>query len=235
MIRFCRQFPREGREPATEIGELVELDDPAEMLRYRASLPGASGYDAAVQVLRALPPDTDEIALLPLVLPNSWMVNATATSRTFRAWRTPSSQQAFAAILTLLPRELSLADWLSLPDEDRTAIATFVQVLTQVEGGSLVALTKVLSLYRPQLVPLMDDAAIAFALGTVAHPPTADDPRAEPRWFGPMLDWFAREHAREEEGLLALARQHREAVLDTAQVLDRLLWVASWGNAQRGR
>lgn len=232
MIRFCRQTPRENAEPSSE---LWELTDPAEMLRYRASLPGASGYDAAAHALRALPLETDELALLPLVLPNSWMVNATATSRTFRAWRSATCQRAFAAILTLLPRGLSLADWLVLPAEERAAIDAFVRLLAQVEGASLVAVTKVLSLYRPQLVPLMDDAAIAFALGTVAHPATADDPRAEPRWFVPMLDWFAHEHAREEASLLVLAREHREALLDTAQVLDRLLWVASWGNAQRGK
>lgn len=232
MIRFCRQVPRPSGEPETSF---LDLDDPAEMLRYRASLPGASGYDAAIHALRALPPETDELALLPLVLPNSWMVNATATSRTFRAWRSPGGQQAFGAILTLLPRQLSLSDWLETSTEERVAIEAFVRVLAQAEGSSLAAVSKVLSIYRPQLVPLLDDAAIAFALGTVPHPETANEPQADARWFVPMLDWFAREHAREETALLALARDHREAILDTAQVLDRLLWVASWGDAQRGR
>ena len=231
MIRFCRQVPCENEQAASL---LVDVDDPAELLRYRASLPGASGYDAAVQTLRQLPVDIDELALLPLILPTSWMVNSTATSRTFRAWRTPEGQQAFGAILTLLPREMSLVDWLGTSAEERTAIEAFVRILARAESGSLVAVSKVLSLYRPQLVPLMDDAAIAFALGKVPHPATADDPRAGPELFVPMLDWFAREHAREEPALLQLARDHTEAVLDTAQVLDRLLWVVSWGNAQRG-
>ena len=119
VIRFCRQVRTSSGEPESL---LVTLDDPAEMLRYRASLPGASGYDAAIHALRALPPETDELALLPLILPNSWMVNATATSRTFRAWRSPGGQQAFGAILTLLPRTLSLADWLETSDEERVAI-----------------------------------------------------------------------------------------------------------------
>lgn len=232
VIRLCRQHPRASGEPESS---LVDLVDPAEMLRYRASLPGASGYDAAAHALRLLPHDTDELALLPLVFPNSWMVNATATSRTFRAWRSAEGRQAFGAILTLLPREMGLADWLETSAEERVAIEAFVRVLARSEGSSLAAVSKVLSLYRPHLVPLLDDAAIAFALGTVAHPATADAPQADPRWFVPMLDWFAREHDREEPALLELARGHREAVLDTAQVLDRLLWVASWGDAQRGR
>ena len=232
MIRFCRQVPRENDQPESL---LVDVDDPAELLRYRASLPGASGYDAAVQALRELPSEVDELALLPLVLPTSWMVNSTATSRTFRAWRTPEGQQAFGALLTLLPREMSLADWLDTSAEERTAIEAFVRILARAESGSLVAVTKVLSLYRPHLVALMDDAAIAFALGTVAHPATADESRAGPELFVPMLDWFAREHAREEPALFELAWSHTEAVLDTAQVLDRLLWVVSWGSGLRQR
>ena len=216
--------------------EPFDIDDPEEKLAYRASLPGASGYDAAVSSLRALPRGGhDELALLPLVLPTSWMVNATATSRTFRAWREPAGQQAFGAILTLLPAGMSLEDWQELPETERVAVVAFVRALAETPGGSLAAVTKVLALLRPQLVPLMDDAALAFALGTVERPETADAPKADAAHFAPMLDWLATQHAREARALQALAKSHEPAVLDSVQVLDRLLWVVSWGDSLRGK
>lgn len=212
-----------------------DLPDPAEMLAYRASLPGASGYDEAVHALRSLRLGQNELSLLPLAFPTSWLVNSTATSRTFRAWREPWGQQAFGAILTLLPAEMSLDDWLSTSAEERQALVAFVRALAAPTGGSLAAISKVLALFRPQLVPLMDDAAIAFAIGAVPKPATADDPRADAALFVPMMDWFATQHRREEASLFALARVHGPAVLDAPQVLDRLLWVASWGDGLRGR
>lgn len=211
-----------------------EIPDPAGDLAWRASLPGAFGYDQAAHVLRAVQAQgTPAVELLPVAFPTSWMVNAKATSRTFRAWLTPGPFAAWNALLTSLGESSSQEDWLALGPEPRAVVQAAVTELASVEGASLVAVTKVLALLRPQLVPLMDDAALWFALDAVPEPTTADAPVAAPALFEPMMDWFAEQSLAHEAGLVEVAAAHELAVLDVPQTLDRLLWVASWGHRLR--
>ena len=201
------------------------IEDAASMLSRRAGLPGAYGWDQAANVLRALQAEgMPAIELLPLALPTSWMVNAKATSRTFRAWLTPRWVGAFAQALDALD---PAQPW---PELDTAAIQAAVDELGRAPGAGLAAITKVLALLRPSLVPLMDDSALAFALGAVPQPATDEDPRAGTEHFTAMMDWFHREHLRNERALVDLAKDHREAVLETAQVLDRVVWYASYGH-----
>jgi hypothetical protein len=202
-----------------------------EKLAWRARLPGASGYDRAAHALRVLSAGGAEgLALLPLAMPTSWMVNARATSRAFQRWREQPAHDAWSTLLARLGPMTSLDDWLAFDARAKDEIVAVVAVLASgYEGSSLCAVTKVLSLLRPQLVPLMDDAAIAFALGTIEPPSTADDPLAPPTTFAPMLDWFAEAVRDAEDALVDVAIRHTHAVLDAPQVLDRLLWFDSWG------
>jgi len=204
------------------------IEDADGKLDFRAGLPGAFGYDQAAHVLRALQADgARAIDLLPLALPTSWMVNAKATSRTFRAWLTPPARVSWQVLLDLLPFDASLESWAE--SEDRDQIVERVSRLAAIEGAGLAAVSKVLALLRPQLVPLMDDAAIAFAIGAVAMPDEADRATAGAECFAPMMDWFAAQALAGEAELVQIAARHRACVLDAAQVLDRLLWMDAWG------
>jgi hypothetical protein len=212
---------------ATGEWTLVEAD---EKLAFRASLPGAFGFDQAAHTLRSLQIDgARAIDLLPLALPTTWMVNAKATSKTFRAWLVPPARSLWDALLAQL--NVSLEEWRTLGDE-RDAIATMVAQLSLVEGAGLAAVSKVLGLLRPQLVPLMDDAAVAFAIGAV-DVPDEEKATAGPEVFVPMIDWFADQVLSNEAELIELAKRHRQAVLDAPQVLDRMLWMDAWGERYR--
>lgn len=202
---------------------------PLEALSRRGQLPGAFGYDRAAHLFRTLQAEgSDAVDLLPAAFPTSWMVNAKATSRTFVHWTV--AEPTWIELFSILRFDLSTDEWAALPEADRKAVDAAVTTLSGVPGATLCAVTKVLALLRPQLVPLMDDAAIAFALGAVPEPTTADAPAAGPEHFLPMMDWFAAEAKRSDAALVELARGHTLAVLDAPQVLDRLLWLASWGH-----
>lgn len=203
----------------------ISLDDAHAMLARRASLPGAYGWDQAAHVLRALQAEgVPGVELLPLALPTSWMVNAKATSRTFRAWLTPRWQAAFSAALAALDPS---RPW---PELDTAAAQAAVDELGRAPGAGFAAITKVLALLRPSLVPLMDDAALAATLGAVPVPATDEQPSAKTTHFSAAMDWFHRELARNERDLLELSRDHADAVLEPAQVLDRVLWYVSYGH-----
>ena len=211
------------------------IDDAEDKLRWRAALAGASTYDRAANTLRVLQATgVEAVHLLPLALPASWMVNAKATSRAMQRWLSPSRADAWLALLDAISADLSPEGWLALPAADREGCARAVeQLATGDHGESLAAVTKVLALLRPQIVPLMDDAALWFALERVPEPATADKPSAPPSAFVPMLDWFADQVIACEAPLMALAARHDLAVLDAAQTLDRLLWMESWGTRLR--
>lgn len=213
------------------------IQDAGEKLRWRGALAGASTYDRAASALRVLQANGAEaFELLPLALPASWMVNAKATSRAMQRWLSPSRADAWRALLDGVSADLSPEGWLALPHAEREGCAVAVEELaTGIDGESLAAVTKVLALLRPQIVPLMDDAALWFALELVPEPDTADKPEAPPRAFVPMLDWFAEQLVANEEPLTTLAAGHDRAVLDVAQTLDRILWVESWGNKLRAQ
>lgn len=210
-------------------GEWV-LTEADEKLAFRANLPGAYGFDQAAHTLRALQADgAATIDLLPLALPVTWMVNSKASSRAFRAWLVPPARSLWDALLAQL--NVSLEEWKTLGDE-RDAIITMVARLASVENAGLGAVAKVLGLLRPQLVPLMDDAAVAFAIGAVATP-TEELATAGPEVFAPMIDWFAEQVTSAEPELIELAKRHKQAILDAPQVLDRMLWMDAWGERYR--
>lgn len=207
---------------------LLDLAVAAESLQKRGVLPGAFGYDRAAHLFRTLQAEgSDPVDLLPAAYPTSWMVNSKASSRTFVQWAL--MEETWRSVFDVLKFDRSLEEWRKLEASDRERVAKDVTALATAPGATLVAVTKVLTLLVPQLVPLMDDAAIHWAIGTVADPTTADDPKAGPEQFLPMMDWFAEETARSEAGLIELARGHELAVLDAPQVLDRILWFESWG------
>jgi hypothetical protein len=211
------------------------IADGAKDLKFRGALPGAFGYDHAAHTLRVLRGGgTACIDLLSLALPTSWMVNAKATSVTFQTWLSLPYRDAWAELLERLPADGVYA-WADVDAPARAALDRTLACLAEPKGSSLAAITKVLALLRPELVPLMDDAALWFALGSdvLPEPVTAEDPRAAVNLFVPMLDWFANAVRLRESDLVALAASHSEHVYDAPQVLDRLLWVASWGHRHR--
>jgi hypothetical protein len=213
------------------------IEDPDEKLRWRGALPGASIYDRVAHRLRALQANgAAAIDLLPVALPAIWMVNAKATSQAMQRWLAPPATNAWSAILDGIGFGLPPAGWLALPAQERDVVVRAVSELaTGEQGASLAAVSKVLALLRPQIVPLMDDAALWFALEIVPEPTTADAPSAPASAFAPMLDWFAQQVIASESELIAIAVRHDRAVLDAAQTLDRLVWVESWGHRLRRR
>jgi hypothetical protein len=228
--------PRPGLAPFDVAcpARVWQVRDALADLAFRGALPGASGYDHAAHQLRVLQARGAGVnELLPLVLPTSWMVNAKATSVTFKTWLSPPFVEVWSELALLLPVDAAPETWRDQPMEARDDVLALVRALTTPPGASLAAVTKVLALLRPQLVPLMDDAALWFVLGLGDEPTTADAPSAPADAFLPMLDWFCEAAARHESDLVALARAHQEHVYDAPQVLDRLLWMASWGHRHR--
>lgn len=200
---------------------------PADKLTLRGRLPGASGYDLAAQSLRSARAHGMPAAdLLPPAFPGSWMVNNRVTSPVFQRWMAPPLADAWRVLVELL--EGGPEAWLACGDTDRMAVTRAVATVS-IEGHGVAAVSKVLALVCPETVPLMDDAALWFALDAVARPADADTPTAGPRWFVPMLDWFSRAVLERYDALVPLARDYAPAPLDAAQVLDRLVWFESWG------
>lgn len=200
----------------------ISLERAEEQLAFRASLPGAFGFDQAAHVLRVLQSEgVGSADLLPLAFPTSWMVNARATSRAFRKWF--GAIDVWTELLDELAPTMSLEQWDGQGEEK-------VRLLALMDDAGLAAVTKVLALLRPQLVPLMDDAQLSYALGTVPMPADNNQSTAGAEHFAPMMRWFAAEVTARESELIAIAAAHRHAILDAAQVLDRLLWYQAWGH-----
>ena len=199
-------------------------------LTARGGFPGAYGYDLAVDALRAArSAGMPATALLAPAMPASWMVNAKATSRAFRRWLSPPLASTFRTLVNVLSDSRG---WRGLGDDERARAVLAVETLIErasADGGSLAAVSKVLALLCPAVVPLCDDAALWYALGSVPRSDTADAPSAGPEHFAPMLDWFAGAVDNAREPLEALATRYDLAPLEAAQVLDRLVWFESWG------
>jgi hypothetical protein len=216
-----------------------EIAAPAADLAYRGGLPGAFGFDLAANRMRHLQAQgATLLELLPMALPTSWMVNADATSLVFRRWLEPDGQKLWSIMGEMMPRDFSHQEWLNLPTSEREAIAQLVRMIADYGGTSLAAVSKVLALLLPHAIPLMDDPAIRFALNQGPRIPDGTSlpkPSAPSELFLPMMDWFADACTQHETELQAIARDYSLAELDGAQVLDRLLWVHSWGNRLRGQ
>jgi hypothetical protein len=199
----------------------------AQKLALRDQLPGANGWDRAAASLRSVYRSGPRDSLLPLALPTSWMVNARATSRVFQRWLASPLVDHWR---TLIAQTAGGPErWLESPESSRAVVEESVTALC-IDGQGPCAISKALALLVPETMPLMDDAAIAFLTGAIDPPSTADDPRAPPSLFVPMLDAFANAVLSAEPQLIEIARAHALVPLDAAQVLDRLLWVDSWGH-----
>jgi hypothetical protein len=203
------------------------IERATEKLALRDRLPGANGWDRAAAALRGVYGAGARDHLLALALPTSWMVNARATSRVFQRWLAPPLVDHWR---TLIAQTSGGPErWLASTELTRTAVEEAVTALA-IEGQGPCAISKALALLVPETVPLMDDAAIAFLTGAIDPPSTADDPKAPAALFVPMLDAFANAVLSCEAQLVEVARAHAQVPLDAPQVLDRLLWVDSWGH-----
>ena len=203
------------------------IEHATEKLVLRDRLPGANGWDRAAAVFRSVYGSGSRAHLLAPALPTSWMVNARATSRVFQRWLAPPLVDHWRTLITQTAGGSEA--WLAAPESSRASVDEAVRALS-IEGQSICAISKALALLVPETVPLMDDAAISFLTGAIEMPATADDPRALASLFVPMLDAFAGAVLAAEPQLVEIARAHELVRLDAAQVLDRLLWVDSWGH-----
>jgi len=212
----------------------------AAKLQVRGRLPGAFGFDLAADTYRkARRAGLAPADLVPLALPGSWMVNNKVPSPVFQRWLQP----ALAPVWTRLALLLGDDAWLARGPDERAQVEADLYSLARHDAaarnpgvappaeppGAAAGLSKVLALLCPDTVPLMDDAALHFALGAVPRPDTADTPGAGPGLFVPMLDWFARAVLANAAALAELAAGYPHAPLSPAQVLDRLLWFETWG------
>jgi len=223
-----------------EHSEPWHLGMPHAKLQVRGRLPGAFGFDlAAASYREARRLGVAPVDFLPMALPGSWMVNNKVPSPVFYRWLQPHNRDLWALLLELLDGDCER--WLARSADDRASVEAAVHSLAAQDAsartgasggptpGTAAGLSKVLALLCPDTVPLMDDAAIHFALGTVPRPDTADTPTAGPGHFIPMLDWFATAVRVATPALTQLADDYELAPLSPAQVLDRLLWFETWG------
>ena len=203
------------------------IADPARLLTLRATLPGAYGYDRSAHALRVAAAKGVPLAdRLALALHGSWMVNSRATSPVFRRWVQDPLRPAWILLDSVLSDGPD--GWLARADEERAAAAQAVALLCGEDVG-VAAVSKVLALLYPQTMCLMDDHAIAFLGLAYAFAPGEEKGTAGPAWFVPALDAFSAAVVANRDELTALAAAHPEAVLDATQALDRVLWVASYG------
>lgn len=203
------------------------IADPLRLLQQRATLPGAFGYDHSAHALRVAAAKGVALAdRLPLALHGSWMVNSRATSPVFRRWLEAPARPAWLLLDELLRDGPD--GWIALADDERDLAGRAVAALCADEVG-VAAVSKTLALLYPQTLCLMDDHAIRF-LG-LAHEfaPGEEKGTAGASLFVPTLDAFSRAVVANAEALTALAAAYDVAVLDATQALDRVVWVASYG------
>ena len=208
-------------------------------LQIRGRLPGAFGFDLAADTHRAARrAGLAGADLVRLALPGSWMVNNKTTSVVFQQWLQPAVRDTWERVVDLLSGDSHT--WLARTASERAELQQHLALLSDLERaarglpdrpapGTACSLSKVLALLCPDTVPLMDDAALWFALDVVQRPDTADLPGAKIDNFIPMLDWFARAVQACSPQLSELAADYTLAPMSPAQLLDRLLWFETWG------
>ncbi len=187
-------------------------------VKLRARLPGASAFDDAAAGLRqARAKGVPASALLAPAMAGSWLVNSQVASPVIQKWLAGPTRKEWVRLVAALESESPAVD------EIEGALAAIVQA-----GGSLGAISKVLSLVCLRPVPLMPDAALAHVLRVVPVPAEPDAQTAPVKHFLPMLDRFLNGVATNEEDLAALAKANAPG-LSPADMLDRLLWFDSVG------
>jgi hypothetical protein len=199
----------------TPAGTEWHVRDPQKRLSLRARLPGAFVYDVAAQSLRkAKMRGTPAIERIPLAFASSWLVNSPANSKVLRRWALPPQFDVWMALIGSLEGPLSSpGEW--------APVKALVGHLGD-EPFLIEAVSKVLALLVPEVVPLMPDPARTFLLGESAgHDVDA---------FVKIADWFVQTVRTHASDLDAYAAAHEEVTLEGAQVLDRLLWFDSEGH-----
>jgi len=218
----CRTLGVTMTRHALGSGKSFTLDHAAKKLDLRAGLPGAYLYDQATHALRqARAKGLSLDARLSLAFASSWLVNSPAPSPTLRAMARPPLRPLLLAIgeaLSDLPDDLDDASRKELEGAVDALAATFGD--KRAQGAEIVS--KLFALLVPETVPLLPDPACVFLL---AEPPDAPGPR-----FVAALEVFRAATLALYTDLVELAKGHDEAVLDAAQVLDRLLWFDSEGH-----
>ena len=141
------------------------------------------------------------------------MVNSPASSKVMRRWSLPPQFDVWIALVGALEGPLeSPGEW--------APVKALVARLGD-EPFLIEAVSKVLALLLPQVVPLMPEPARKFLLGDTAG--------ADPDAFVQVADWFVRTTRQEAETLDEWAASHEEVTLEGGQVLDRLIWFDSEG------
>lgn len=203
-------------------GKSFSLEHAEKKLVLRAGLPGAYLYDQATHALRkarAKGMSLDD--RLSLAFASSWLVNSPAASPSLRAMARPPLREVLVAIGEALA---DLPD--PLDDGTRAELAGAIDAVSSHLGDKRAqgaeVLSKIFALLVPETVPLLPEPACAFLLG---DPPS--DPGAR---FVAALDVFRSATFALYTDLVEIAKGHDAAVLDAAQVLDRLLWFDSEGH-----
>ncbi len=198
----------------TPSGTEWHVRDPEKRLALRARLPGAFVYDLSADSLRkSKARGTPVVERLPLAFAASWLVNSPAPSRVLLRWSQPPQIDVWIALVGALegPFE-SEGEW--------APVKALIGRLGD-EPFLIEAVSKVLALLVPHVVPLMPEPARKFLLGEAAG--------ADAAAFAAIGAWFARETRAHAAELDECASRHEEANLEGAQVLDRLLWFDSEG------
>ena len=196
-------------------GRSLSLDHAEQKLRLRAGLPGASLFDRAAHALRkARGKGLDVDARLDLAFASSWLVNSPAPSPALRALANPPLRPVLLAVIEVLaPADV----------EDLTvAVRALSTALGDDSAKGAEALSKLLALLCPESVPLMPEPACTYLLGA---PPSDPGER-----FVRALEVFREATFALYSDLVVVAKGHPHAVLDAAQVLDRVLWFDSEGH-----
>jgi hypothetical protein len=199
----------------TPAGTEWHVRDAEKRLSLRARLPGAFVFDISANSLRkAKARGAPAMERIPLAFSGSWMVNSPASSKVMRRWSLPPQFDVWIALVGALEGPLeSPGEW--------APVKALVGRLGD-EPFLIEAVSKVLALLLPGVVPLMPEPARKFLLGDAAG--------ADPEAFVRIADWFVQTTRAEAATLDEWAASHEEVTLEGAQVLDRLLWFDSEGH-----
>jgi hypothetical protein len=199
----------------TPTGTEWQIREPEKKLSLRARLPGAFVYDVSAHSLRnAKARGAPALERIPLAFASSWLVNSPANSKVLRRWALPPQFDVWIALVGALEGPLaSPGEW---------APAKALVARLGDEPFLIEAVSKVLALLLPAVVPLMPEAACTFLLG--------DSAGRGVEAFVKIADWFVETTRSHAEAFDAVAASHEEVTLEGAQVLDRLLWFDSEGH-----
>jgi hypothetical protein len=191
-----------------------EIRDAEKRLSLRARLPGAFVFDVSANCLRkAKARGAPALERIPLAFSGSWMVNSPASSKVMRRWSLPPQLDVWIALVGALEGPLeSRGEW--------APVKALIGRLGD-EPFLIEAVSKVLALLLPQVVPLMPEPARKFLLGDAAG--------ADADAFVQIADWFVRTTRQEAATLDEWSAGHEEVTLERGQVLDRLIWFDSEG------